>query len=338
MSDPAPTDAAARQSQVLVGFDGSAQARSALRFAAEQALRRDAPLTVVTAYTVPPAFYPNIASMPSSPEDAARKEAARRTLEEAAEILQDHRGELLFRSAEGDAAGVLVDLSAQAQLVVVGARGRGGFAGRILGSVASALPAHSRCPTVVVPGAEKDGEQGGRTDPSREPAATDADKGTADATADAPVVAGVDGSDQSRAVLAHAAEEAERRGTVLRVLVAMPLLDEWMFWYPQERGRTTSVEDRREELQRFVEDQISGFRAKHRALPVEVVVEVGNAIQLIAEASGDAQLTVVGTRGRGTLKSALMGSVSRGVLDAAEGPVMVVPAADPAGRARPSAR
>ena len=51
----------------------------------------------------------------------------------------------------GDPSGVLLDLSRQAELIVVGTRGRGGFVGRLLGSVSSALPAHAKCPTVVVP-------------------------------------------------------------------------------------------------------------------------------------------------------------------------------------------
>src|SRR5699024_2137437 len=66
------------------------------------------------------------------------------------ELLRDHPGETSFRTESGDAAGVLVTLSSAAELVIVGARGRGGFLGRLLGSVSTALPAHAHCPTLVV--------------------------------------------------------------------------------------------------------------------------------------------------------------------------------------------
>ncbi|MBR7503228.1 universal stress protein, partial [Mycobacterium tuberculosis] len=53
--------------------------------------------------------------------------------------------------SSGDASGVLIDASTNADLAVVGARGHGGFSGRLLGSVALAMPAHAHCPTVVIP-------------------------------------------------------------------------------------------------------------------------------------------------------------------------------------------
>lgn len=309
MDDQIPFDSADRDLEVLVGFDGSEQARSALDFAADEARRRGSGLTVVTAYAAPAAFYANLASMPHEADDAG-KAAARATLEEAAEIVKDHPGPLTFRSAKGDATGVLVDASGKAKLVIVGSRGRGGFAGRVLGSVASGLPAHARCPTVVVPRRER----------------SDGSSDSAPAAARGPVVAGVDGSEQSRLVLRTAARQAERLGTALRVFVAMPLLDEWTYWYPTYSDDHISVEERRVELEGMVEDRIAPLRAEHPDLEIEVVVEVGNSIELLAEQSRDAPLTVLGTRGRGTVKSALLGSVSRGVLHGAGGPVMVVPA------------
>ncbi|MBK0330606.1 universal stress protein [Brachybacterium sp. MASK1Z-5] len=314
MDDQIPFDSADRDLEVLVGFDGSEQARSALRFAAEEARRRGSGLTVVTAYAAPGAFYANLASMPHDADDAG-KAAAREILEEAAEIVKDHPGPLTFRSARGDATGVLVDASGSVQLVVVGSRGRGGFAGRVLGSVASGLPAHSRCPTVVVPRREAaDGSSDGAPAGASAPAA-----------GRGPVVAGVDGSEQSGLVLRVAARQAERLGTPLRVFVAMPLLDEWTYWYPTYTDDHVSVEERRVELEGMVEDRIAPLRAEHPDLEIEVVVEIGNSIELLAEQSRDAPLTVLGTRGRGTVKSALLGSVSRGVLHGAGGPVMVVP-------------
>jgi nucleotide-binding universal stress UspA family protein len=321
MDDQIPFDSADRDLEVLVGFDGSAQARTALAFAAEEARRRGSGLTVVTAYAAPGAFYANLASMPREADEAG-KAAARATLEQAAEVVKDHPGPLTFRSAKGDATGVLVDASAAAQLVVVGARGRGGFAGRVLGSVASALPAHSRCPTVVVPLREGTGDASdGAPDGA---SAGSSDSGTRGA-AHGPVVAGVDGSEHSGLVLRVAARQAERLGAPLRVFVAMPLLDEWTYWYPTYSDDHISVEERRVELEGRVEERITPLREEHPDLEIEAVVEIGNSIELLAEQSREAPLTVLGTRGRGTVKSALLGSVSRGVLHGAGGPVMVVP-------------
>src|SRR5699024_6021227 len=82
--------------------------------------------------------------------------------------------------------GTLADASANAQLVVVGARGRGGFLGLVRGSVATTLPAHARCPTIVVPGEDQE-----------EPAPTSA-----------PVVVGMDESQRSRVAALHAAQVA----------------------------------------------------------------------------------------------------------------------------------
>src|SRR5690625_6928343 len=120
-----------RRLGVLVGFDGSDLAALAVRSGAVEAERRNTTLTDVTAYAQPTMIYPNMASMPSEPEGEKAKREAESTLAEAAELLRDHPGETSFRTESGDAAGVLVTLSSAAELVIVGARGRGGFLGQI---------------------------------------------------------------------------------------------------------------------------------------------------------------------------------------------------------------
>ena len=125
-----PYDPLTRELGVLVGFDGSEHSFEALDFAAQAATGMGTRLTVVTAYTVPAMVYPNMASMPPVPDDVARRAAAQEVLDEAAAHLKNHDGPLDLRAEEGDAAGVMVHLSAQARLAVVGARGRGGFLGR----------------------------------------------------------------------------------------------------------------------------------------------------------------------------------------------------------------
>src|SRR5699024_6205637 len=104
------------------------------------------PLTVVTSYRPTIPGYPTDDQRPPDPEDVARRQQAEAVLEGAAERLTEHPGEISYLAVEGDSVGTLVDSSVRAQIVVVGARGRGGFLGRVLGSVSTALPAHAHCP------------------------------------------------------------------------------------------------------------------------------------------------------------------------------------------------
>ena len=194
--DVTAADMRTRDLGVLVGFDGSDHARSALQFGASEALRRKTTLTVVTAYAVPVPIYPNMASLPSEPEDRARRKNAEATLDVAEKYLDDYAGDLILAVAEGNPTGTLADLSKQAQLVVVGARGRGGFIGQLLGSVAAALPAHAHCPTIVFPGTDST-----EADAKNEKFVEQKPGG--------PIVAAIDGSAQSAEVLTQAAQVAE---------------------------------------------------------------------------------------------------------------------------------
>src|SRR5699024_6274716 len=139
-----------RRLGVLVSFDGSDLAALAVRSGAVERERRNTTLTVITAYALPTSIYPNMASTPSDAEGEKAKLQPASTFTEATAPPHDPPGETSFRTESGDPAGVLVTLSSAAELVIVGARGRGGFLGRLLGSVSTALPAHAHCPTLVV--------------------------------------------------------------------------------------------------------------------------------------------------------------------------------------------
>src|SRR5690606_40548088 len=104
---------------VLVGYDGSDQAIQALHYAATMALGIGCRLTVVSAFTVPVMVYPNMASLPPVPEDEARAAASRQVAAGALPHLEGYPGEVALESVQGDAAGVLVELSALARLAVV---------------------------------------------------------------------------------------------------------------------------------------------------------------------------------------------------------------------------
>lgn len=307
-----------RRLGVLVGFDGSQHAKLALHYAARAAQRRGAPLTVVSAYTVPVGVYSTLAALPDVDEARIKKEMTEGTLDEAREYLTDYPGEVTYRAEGGDAAGVLVELSEHAQLMVVGARGRGGFIGRLLGSVASALPAHAKCPTVVVPRHYSIPEATG-------------DQRFAPAASDDPVVAGIDGSHSSRVASLLAAQAAEDRGVSLRLLVALPPVDRALMWYPDlVIGDGDLVQRRKAEISGDVEAEVEWVKSHFPDLEVTGEVELGEAAAVLTAATRTAQLTVVGTRGRGGVASTVLGSVSRSALYNAEGPILVVPDLDDA--------
>lgn len=305
---PIPFDPAARDLGVVVGFDGSDNATRALTYAARVATGLGTTLTAVTAYRIPIPMYATYAAIPTQPDDEAGRQRAQSLLDRAAELLAEHPGEVTYLTTEGDSVGALADISSRARLMIVGARGRGGFLGRILGSVATALPGHAHCPTIVVPDTDRQDEAG-------------------HASAGRPVVVGVDESRHGRIAALQAAQEADRRGAPLHLLLALPPLDGGLPWYPELSPEVAGItERRRAELQHVLEAEISWLQERVPAVEMSGEVRIGEPAAVLEEATGTAQLTVVGTRGRGAIASALLGSTSRALLHQADGPVMIVPA------------
>jgi nucleotide-binding universal stress UspA family protein len=134
---------------VVVGTDGSPNANAALRWALEYARRNHAALRVIHVW-----HYPYAASETGAmgaPPLQEFEQAAVQALDAALETL-DTSGVVVERCVrQGNAAGVLLDEAKSADALVVGARGHGGFAGLVLGSVANHCARHARVPTIVVP-------------------------------------------------------------------------------------------------------------------------------------------------------------------------------------------
>jgi nucleotide-binding universal stress UspA family protein len=143
------TEHAARINKVVVGVDGSPSSLAALRWAYDQAVAHDAKLHAVMAWAQPPATVS--AGMPRVP-NVAPEETARRVLDDAVgQVVGESGGDLVERVVvPGSPAKVLLDLSGDADLLVVGSRGIGGFAGLLLGSVSQQVTQHARCPVVVI--------------------------------------------------------------------------------------------------------------------------------------------------------------------------------------------
>ena len=137
-----------RMDRIVVGVDGSEQSRRALRWAFDEAERRQARLDVVCAWDAP--FGPTWGTLGT--DVAAYETAALRLLEQEVTKMPSGTASITVdqHALRGSAGSVLVGLSREADLIVVGSRGRGGFAGLRLGSVSAQVAHHADCPVVIV--------------------------------------------------------------------------------------------------------------------------------------------------------------------------------------------
>jgi nucleotide-binding universal stress UspA family protein len=141
---------------ILVGVDGSEHSRRALSWAMHEAAQRHAPLTVMTVHQEParPAteIYWGIHQYSANhfDEETTRK-ALRQFVDTAAGGIGETAPEITVSAVTGDVAEELVKASRDADMLVVGSRGSGGFARLLMGSVSSKVTHHAACPVVVVP-------------------------------------------------------------------------------------------------------------------------------------------------------------------------------------------
>ncbi|ETK37084.1 universal stress protein [Microbispora sp. ATCC PTA-5024] len=278
---------------IVVAVDGSEPATAALDWAADDALRRRAALRIVHVREPLAQERPFHGHGPDTPyEDhgeSVLNAAADRVWERApgvsvtAEVLTGSVVERLRRESEA------------ADALVLGSRGRGGFAGLILGSVGLGLAGHSRNPVVVVRRRPRDEYH--------------------------EVVVGFDGSSHSEAALQFAFEEARVRRARVHAVYAwqMPMFSPYGVGYG---GAMNDVFDNETRAARM---RLAPWREKHPDVPLVESAVCGHPIPALAEASLVADLVVVGTRGLGDFGGALLGSVSHGVLHRAHCPVAVVP-------------
>jgi nucleotide-binding universal stress UspA family protein len=138
---------------IVVGVDHSPGAKAALIFAEKEARLRGATLRAVHAWQYGYIGYTGLeGAMPALGGDIKELHAAAEAALEASvrEALPDSHVEIERRTIQGVPAGVLVDESRDADLLVVGSRGHGGFVGLLLGSVSQQCAHHAECPVVIV--------------------------------------------------------------------------------------------------------------------------------------------------------------------------------------------
>ena len=293
---------------VLVGVDGSPASLAAADWAATYAKVHGFGLHLVCAYSVPSFTAAALDGGYAALDDTAIAEGARAVLDEAIARVSITGVRTTSAVATGDAAAVLVELSADAATVVVGTRGRGGFAERLLGTVSSALPAHAHCPTVVVPHREHVDDRKEHELPTRPEVRR--------------IVVGVDGSPAAELALERAIREAEIWDAELTAVAGVPIGTgtSYLAWLPATIDHEAVLRDVAEGLDVVVDRAL----ADHPGLQVRRHVLDGTGAQLLTEFSTAVDLVVLGSRGRGGFAGLLLGSTSQAVLHHASCPVMVV--------------
>jgi nucleotide-binding universal stress UspA family protein len=139
---------------IIVGIDGSDHSRHALEWAIREAAVRHAPLTVLTVQQAVAGYWGGPVTYPGDP-DLARKareiaqEETDRTLEKIDP--ESRPSSVTVRAITGLPAEALLEAAADADMVVVGSRGAGGFKRLLMGSVSTQVSHHAACPVVVVP-------------------------------------------------------------------------------------------------------------------------------------------------------------------------------------------
>ena len=282
--------------KIVVGVDESDGARDALRWAVTEGVVRQADVVAVLAWGFLDQHNDVLEGFNPSYTDADADAALERMISAA---LPPAEASSVGRRVVCDLpARALQDAAAEGEMLVVGARGLGGFRGLLLGSVSQHCIHHATVPTVVV--------RNPRDDPGN-----------------AGIVVGIDGSEDAQRALTWAADEARRRATRLTIVhgYQVPLVGAYPY--------TTMTMDpalmpraARQLLDRALE------RADTSGLDVTPVTSPGGAAHAIIEAASDADLVVVGSRGLGAVHRLLLGSVATQIVLHASGPVAVIPAFD----------
>lgn len=295
-------DQSRKHEGIVVGVDGSPSSDAAVRWAAREAAMRNVPLSLIYVIEQPPygllALGGGAVQSPPETEEWRRTEGAEivsAAVELAKSSTQDSGIPELHAEVYYSAIGpTLYQFSTRAHMIVVGSRGRSKLGRILLGSVSTGLIHHACCPVTVV-------------------------HDDAPATAvpsQLPVVVGIDGSAASESATAIAFEEASWRGVELIAMHAWSDLD----MPDSRRGEWLNLQAVAEEA---LAERLAGWRERFPDVVVQRrIVLDAPALHLLKEAES-AQLVVVGSHGRGAIGSALLGSVSMAVAQAAHVPVII---------------
>ncbi|WP_099287937.1 universal stress protein [Mycobacterium persicum] len=287
---------------IVVGVDGSAASNAAVSWAAQDATLRHLPLTLVHMVNAAVPMWPE---MPMSMGMAAwQEEDGHQVLEQAIKIaeqaVQAHREITIHTELRwSPPVPTLVELSAEADLAVVGSYGRGAVARAVLGAVGSALLRRATCPVAVIREAD--------------PAAAPAHRAQLQ---QAPVVLGIDGSPVSELATAIAFDEASRRGVELKAVHAWSDLE--VVDLPGLDWATV-----KSEAEQTVAERLAGWQERYPDVTVHRLVVCDRPARELIDQAQTAQLVVLGSHGRGGFTGMLLGSVSNAVVHSVRTPVIV---------------
>jgi nucleotide-binding universal stress UspA family protein len=154
--DSGPQDQPIGSGRIVVGVDGSGRSMAALEWALEEARLRGCSVEAVMAWQHPQAYgAANVVGLGMDPsletEEVLATSAAAEAVRRAGQNGAADAVPTTWEAVEGHPAEVLVGTAEDADLLVVGSRGHGGFVGMLLGSVSQHVLAHAKCPVVVVP-------------------------------------------------------------------------------------------------------------------------------------------------------------------------------------------
>jgi nucleotide-binding universal stress UspA family protein len=281
--------------RIVVGVDGSPHADRALAWAVREAEKRLAAVDILHCYVVHARGV--VMYVPDQERADARLDAI---VERNLHMLDRVKWSAGVMGVFNAPSAGLVDAGEGADLIVVGARGAGGFPRLRLGSTGYRTAAHATAPVVVVP----DGDRGALAAPTE-------------------VTVGVDGSQVARRAARWAVDEATYHDIPLTVVHAHRL--------PVDAAPPDTSDDRegqaptraREQAEEAVRDALDGVDVS--AIEVTQTVADSTPAEALLSQTGPDRLLVVGTHGRGALGRMVFGSVSHQCLHHADGPVVVVP-------------
>lgn len=273
----------------LIGVDGSEQSRVALAWGLARATERGASVELI-----------HVADDSFLSESVAFLSEAQAASEQMLQAETEHARALGFAGAISGTAVVghpiaeVEEASKRADLVILGAHQGGRFSGSFFGTRAVKVAATSHCPVAVIPKTE--------------------------ARPNAPVVVGVDGSDASRKAIAFAAAQASIREVPLVAVYAwMPPLTPGLEYLWSEE----LVESQRGVAEEAIAIGIAGLAERYPDLDVRREIVQSAPVAALVQAAENAEMLVVGSRGRGGISRLLLGSVSHGVLQALPCPTVV---------------
>ena len=278
---------------IVVGVDESAGAGDALRWALRESEVRGGTLTAALGWG-----WLDQHPLEGEPFDPDFHEPE--ALHRLEEIVRRHLGELppdlKLTAVDELATEALLEAAADADLLVVGARGMGGFKGLLLGSVSQSCLHHARCPVAVVKHHDEPPPEVRR------------------------VLVGIDGSKAARQALEWAAAAADAHGATLEVVHA---------WHPTgiippDPYVMSGLDGLESAAQATLDEAVAAVEADLSA-PVEGRLVLGGAARAVLSAAERSDLVVVGSRQQGPAGCILLGSTSIQVTHHAPCPVVVVP-------------